>query len=864
MAPVRNHPIVWPVLAIAVVLACCGSVWAVEFAGGTGEPNDPYQIATAEQLIAISSDRTLYDRHFVLVADIDLDPTLPGRKIFDGPVIDWTVPRIRAGQDGLLHGSFDGNGHVIRNCTIFRTTGQYYAALIGQVAEEGVVRAVHLENVVVTEAEGSNASFYYCGALVAVNYGTVVDCSATGIIAADRAGGLIGRNAGIVARCSADCSIFGGNEGGLIAVNDAAGRVVLCRSGGIVYGAYNYLAGGIAATNSGTIQYCTTNAYVSGGESGGIVGENRGWVRESFSTAMMAVGGIAYRNYGTIVNCYATGLMSPSSDGLVTMNQGGTIQSSYSTTASQVRRTGVRSLSPDLTVASSASGTVWCVYYLAPTKPQDLIEDPYAGYGVPLSPEEMKQQASFTGFDFYGDAEDGSADHWFMPSDAYPVLAWQTEITGLVGVPDVAGLSPEWATALLEAAGFEPNALQYDYARPLTISSGSVEVQVGAKGQVIATRPGGYLPAGSPVTLVISLGPYDFNDNPGDGSEANPYQIATASQLDSLCGRIISEGQHYILTDDIDMSAYVYNGALSFMPGDFNGNGHTIRGLRINAAYPHIGQSCGLFSIVDSSGCVHDLAVEEASLNIPSVAIAGILVGENRGQVLRCRATGRIIGGQSYIGGLVGSNNISGQLADCRFSGLIQAASSGTRVGGLAGGNMGAILRCCARDVDVSGGTYVGGLAGENGSYAGVIEASYATGTVQGVSYVGGLLGRNGYVPPKVGRSIQAEAGIAAAADASAYTNGVIRDCYAACLVTGQQDMGGCFGSSLAPDAGQESCYGLAPDRGHPSNGLGTFLTAEQMKQQASFADWDFIDTWTICEGKDYPRLRWEDVECEE
>jgi hypothetical protein len=36
------------------------------------------------------------------------------------------------------------------------------------------------------------------------------------------------------------------------------------------------------------------------------------------------------------------------------------------------------------------------------------------------------------------------------------------------------------------------------------------------------------------------------------------------------------------------------------------------------------------------------------------------------------------------------------------------------------------------------------------------------------------------------------------------------------------------------------------------------------MKQQASFTGWDFENTWTICEGVDYPRLQWEGVECED
>jgi hypothetical protein len=35
------------------------------------------------------------------------------------------------------------------------------------------------------------------------------------------------------------------------------------------------------------------------------------------------------------------------------------------------------------------------------------------------------------------------------------------------------------------------------------------------------------------------------------------------------------------------------------------------------------------------------------------------------------------------------------------------------------------------------------------------------------------------------------------------------------------------------------------------------------MKRQASFIEWDFETVWMICEGKDYPRLRWEGVDCD-
>ena len=75
--------------ALFTILVCgmCLCTQAADFAGGTGEPDDPYQIATAEQLIGLGEDPNLYDQCFVLTADIDLDPNLPGRKVFTQAVI---------------------------------------------------------------------------------------------------------------------------------------------------------------------------------------------------------------------------------------------------------------------------------------------------------------------------------------------------------------------------------------------------------------------------------------------------------------------------------------------------------------------------------------------------------------------------------------------------------------------------------------------------------------------------------------------------------------------------------------------------------------------------------------------------------
>lgn len=75
---------------------------AYNFAGGTGEPNDPYQIATAEQLLSIGSDPNLLDKCFILVNDIDLDPNVTGIGPFTQALIAPDVSDSLSGFQGDL------------------------------------------------------------------------------------------------------------------------------------------------------------------------------------------------------------------------------------------------------------------------------------------------------------------------------------------------------------------------------------------------------------------------------------------------------------------------------------------------------------------------------------------------------------------------------------------------------------------------------------------------------------------------------------------------------------------------------------------------------------------------------------------
>lgn len=84
---------------VSTVKHCADGNTNAPMAGGSGTKNDPYQIATAEQLDAIHDWPTA--TYYVLVNDIDLSG------------IEW-IP-----YNGYIN--FDGQGHTVSNLTIIRT-----------------------------------------------------------------------------------------------------------------------------------------------------------------------------------------------------------------------------------------------------------------------------------------------------------------------------------------------------------------------------------------------------------------------------------------------------------------------------------------------------------------------------------------------------------------------------------------------------------------------------------------------------------------------------------------------------------------------------------------------------------------------
>jgi hypothetical protein len=162
------------------LLAASMPASAARFAGGTGRPDDPYQIATAEQLIAIGQDPNLLGKHFVLTKDLDLDPNAPGGKIFSKAVIAANSSRTKEFKGAVFAGRLDGKGHKIRHLTL-QGDAIGYLGLFGRTGPDAEISNLTLEDARI----GGSGS--YIGGLVGYNQGRIVNCHVTGSYRAELA-----------------------------------------------------------------------------------------------------------------------------------------------------------------------------------------------------------------------------------------------------------------------------------------------------------------------------------------------------------------------------------------------------------------------------------------------------------------------------------------------------------------------------------------------------------------------------------------------------------------------------------------------------------------------------------------------------
>jgi rhodanese-related sulfurtransferase len=658
-----------------------------KYSGGSGTAVDPYQIATAEDLILLGENPEDYDKHFILTADIDLDPNLPGRKVFDKAVIGWEEINVRAeGFAGTsFTGCFDGQGHVIRNLKIH---GQDYLGLFGYLDSEAVVVNLGLEAVDVNGTSG------YVGGLVGQNIRSYISlCYSTGKVnGAGYVGGLAGTNSGNISSSYSTAVVNGVSDiGGLVGINYSdfydmnVGIITASYSTGTVRGSVK--VGGLVGDNSGgIINVCYSTSMVTGSKDvGGLVGAN---------------------SESTINNCYSTGTASGNEvvGGLVGVNINGSISSCYSTgIVSGVQDVGGLvgiSLTGNPRLGggfSSNTAIVTDSFWDEESSGQDTS----AG-GTGLTTTQMQDINTYldAGWDFINETTNGTSDFWLLQEGAYPIPA---VFSGIIPIePQGAGL-PEDPYLITNAK--ELSSIWY---RPMAHYRLTADIDL------------------SGITRNLAIVPWF-----GGSLDGNDFSIRS----------IHIQGLNLLgIFGVIEPSAKVTN--LGLEDVSIEGTGDYIGGLAgLNLGSVSSSHSTGIISGEDWIGGLvgynegHFTACYSNS-EVNGNNFIGGLVGENWGNINIGYSTGTVRG-HYYVGGLIGSNVYS----NINSSYSTSPVGGDREVGGLVGDNIGNITMSYSGGA-VSGVEDVGGLVGNNW---GGITMSYSTGMVTGENDFGGLVGYNFY-----------------------------------------------------------------------------------------------------------------------
>ena len=638
------------------------------FDKGTGTERNPYIIETKQQLDAVRNDLSACYKLNKDLVFTEADYAEGGDFYNDSK--GWepigTV-------DEPFKGNLDGNGHIIKNIGINRSS-EKFNGLFGY--SEGNITYLGAESF---HIEGRDN----LGCIAGMNTGNISECYVTGKMS--------------ILFLSIK-SIFDGSSGGIVGVND--GTIVNCYNDADINEVItkasedansNNIIGGVSGLNRGSINNCYNNAYIKGhAETGGISGFvcSAGTVQKCYNTGNIKTysegsGGIvgAITN-GNIKNCYNTGEVSDFSYGELSSKHGGiggiagymtedaVIDSCYNT--GNIKN--VYQSYPNVNAAGGIVGTITdgniknC-YNTGKIGGTDFTGG-IAGYNggyitacYNIGMIEGKES-------YYGEI---TGLCWKSTTDCYFL---DRGIYGHGGIQNIKAATP---CSIVEL-------------KSLTTYSGFDFINVWE----FNPENEYWLPTLKGMTnyaVVPEENSVEFAG--GYGTVSEPYIIESKEQLDNI--RRYPKASYRldcdIVFDEYDFSeeGMFYNEGEGWMPigddnipfsGIFDGNGHIIRNIWVNRPGE---QNVGLFGCV--TGGIQKLGMVD-SMIVGSYSVGGI-VGRYNGsykekRISNCYNTGDVRATYKKAGGIVGSILSSYDLnMNCYNSGNIYAQSSDA--GGIVG-----------------------------------------------------------------------------------------------------------------------------------------------------------------------------------
>lgn len=432
-------------VSVLTVVLLVGLPAHAKYGGGTGTPEDPYQICTAEQMNQIGLHAEDWDKHFKLMADIDL-------AAYSGTQFNII------GVGTHFRGTFDGDNHTISNFSYKAPSGDDIALFGRVLGASAMIRDLELVGADVDAGGDNVASLVGWFMQAAVSNCRAFDCNVSG---GGQTGGLVGLQfGGTIDGCYVSGNASGeGNVGGLVG-RGGPGTIRNSHTDGSVRGteAVGGILGGSWA-GQGAVVNCHSESEVSGeGRVGGIVGLADGTITSSYATGNVSgnrhVGGLVGANSGAMLSrCYSVGDVAGNRNagGLVGSNGTGTLSCCYS--AGSVHG------SDDVGgLVGSNGGTITDCFWDSWMSGKSYMcgdQKPGAtGCTAEGGKSTAKMQTAGTflgaGWDFVGETENGTEDIWCIcEGEDYPKLTCQFVMGDVDGdhdtdLADFCALASHW------------------------------------------------------------------------------------------------------------------------------------------------------------------------------------------------------------------------------------------------------------------------------------------------------------------------------------------------------------------------------------------------------------------------------------
>lgn len=228
---------------------------------GNGTLNNPYQIATWQNLYWLSQTSSVWNKHFIQINDIDFSQADPEISTWANNT-GWTP----IGNLSIFFtGSYNGNGKTINGLYINKPNTNTQA-LFGYLYYSAEIRNLGLTNTDVLANKDVSG-------LVAENHGNVLNCYSIGVVNGnENTGVLVGANYSNISKCYTSGAVYGFyHTGGLVGWNENSSLDNCYSSVNVTAGSFT---GGLSG---GNYQCAITNSYSNGfvigtTYSGGLLG----------------------------------------------------------------------------------------------------------------------------------------------------------------------------------------------------------------------------------------------------------------------------------------------------------------------------------------------------------------------------------------------------------------------------------------------------------------------------------------------------------------------------------------------------------------------------------------------------------------